>query len=172
MTIQRYLGFTDLPLDKVSLQNSRFDFFMSFCSNNRHRSGSSTIINTGRMCYRPSRGKIENGHSHRDARSGSKYTRFRKIFSRIELLLQQHVRIRKNRIETMMPFFVMLRDGDQEPDDLQQQENIYLVEFSAEYEDVGERRETAIFFYEEHHDDSKYGYVLFGDALKDLIEID
>jgi hypothetical protein len=66
----------------------------------------------------------------------------------------------------------MLRDGDQEPDDLEQQENIYLVEFSAEYEDVGERRETTIFFYEEHHDDSKYGYVLFADALKDLIEID
>jgi hypothetical protein len=39
----------------------------------------------------------------------------------------------------------MLRDGDQEPDDLQQQENIFLVEFSAEYEDVGERRETAIY---------------------------
>jgi hypothetical protein len=72
----------------------------------------------------------------------------------------------------MTPFFVMLRDGDQEPDDLQQQENIYLVEFSAEYEDVGERRETAIFFYEEHHDNSKYGYVLLGDALKDLVEID
>lgn len=67
----------------------------------------------------------------------------------------------------------MLRDGDQEPDDLEQQENIYLVEFSAEYEDVGERRETAIFFYEEHHDNSKkYGCVLLGDALKDLIEID
>jgi hypothetical protein len=45
----------------------------------------------------------------------------------------------------MTPFFVMLRDGDQEPDDLEQRENIYLVEFSAEYEDVGERRETAIF---------------------------
>ena len=72
----------------------------------------------------------------------------------------------------MTPFFVMLRDGDQEPDDLQQQENIYLVEFSAEYEDVGERRETVIFFYEGHHDNSKYGCVLLGDALKDLIEID
>src|SRR5215211_1952 len=125
------------------------------------------------MCYTSSRGKIENGHSHRDARLGSKYTRFRKIFSQIELLLQQqHVRIRKNRIETMTPFFVMLRDGDQEPDDLQQQENIYLVEFSAEYEDVGERRENTIFFYEEYHDNSKYGYVLLGDALKDLIKID
>jgi hypothetical protein len=76
----------------------------------------------------------------------------------------------KNKIETLTPFFVMLRDGDQEPDDLQQQENIYLVEFSAEYKDVGERCETAIFFYEDH-DDSKYGYVLLGDALKDLIEI-
>ena len=53
------------------------------------------------------------------------------------------------------------------------QENIYLVEFSAEYEDVGSQRETAIFFYEEDHDNSKkYGYVLFEDALKDLIEID
>ena len=71
----------------------------------------------------------------------------------------------------MTPFFVMLRDGDQEPDDLQQQENIYLAEFSAEYKDVGERRETAIFFYEDH-DDSKYGYMLLGDALEDLIEID
>lgn len=67
----------------------------------------------------------------------------------------------------------MLRDGDQEPDDdLQQQENIYLVEFSAEYEDLGEGRATVIFFYEEHHDNSKYGYVLLGDALKDSIEID
>ena len=138
-----------------------------------HRRGISTIINTGRMCYRSSRGKIENGHSHRYARSDSKYTRFRKIFSQIELLLQQHVQIRKNIIETMTPSFVMLRDGDQEPDDdLQQQENIYLVEYSAEYEDLGEGRATVIFFYEEHHDNSKYGYVLLGDALKDSIEID
>jgi len=41
----------------------------------------------------------------------------------------------------MTPFFVMLRDTDNEPDDLQQQENIYLVEFSAEYEDADSQRE-------------------------------
>jgi hypothetical protein len=50
------------------------------------------------------------------------------------------------------------------------QENIYLVEFSAEYEDVGERREIAIFFVEEDHDNSRYGYVLL-DA-EDVIEVE
>ena len=37
----------------------------------------------------------------------------------------------------------MLRDGDNEHDDLQEQSSIYLVEFMAQYEEVeGSQRET------------------------------
>jgi hypothetical protein len=46
-------------------------------------------------------------------------------------------------IESVTPFFVMLRDGDNEHDNLQEQSSIYLVEFMAQYEEVeGSQRET------------------------------
>jgi hypothetical protein len=73
------------------------------------------------------------------------------------------------KIQAMTPFFLLLPDGNKEQDDLQEQRSIYLIEYTAEYEDVGQQCDLAIVVFENH---ANYRFAYFISGVDDIVEVE